>query len=92
MQYGKRSNTVWEKSFWNNLELVIFQENLTVLSRPLSGSVAIFVSIFLHNDNTKMDFEFLDDIIYYTLIITVAFWASLIFLWYSRLLFNYALV
>lgn len=44
-----------------------------VLSRTLSGLVAIFASMFLHNDNTRMDFDFLNDIIYCRITITLVF-------------------
>ena len=67
-----------KNSFENNLSKFICKTRvdlnfIAVLSRTLSGLVAIFASMFLHNDNTRMDFDFLNDIIYCRITITLVF-------------------
>ena len=73
-----------KNSFENNLSKFICKTRvdlnfIAVLNRTLSGLVAIFASMFLHNDNTRMDFDFLNDIIYCRITITLAFQFSEIF-------------
>ena len=73
-----------KNSFENNLSKFICKTRvdlnfIAVLSRTLSGLVAIFASMFLHNDNTRMDFDFLNDIIYCRITITLVFQFSEIF-------------